>query len=143
LGGSNAPSHEEVETMRKTIRHVAVLAAAVAMLTTLAVPAQGRGGSKLDLFEVTCVEDTHWVTAVAADESWKEQVLRLRLYRLTTGGYLEIDMDSMGPATGLLEVQVEGSVAESVDSKYMVTASLTTFNKQNYTLDFDPVVGVC
>ena len=65
--------------MRKTIRHVAVLAAAVAMLTAIAVPAQGAMAPPVDSFEVTCGPN-HYVTVEAADESRNERERYLTLW---------------------------------------------------------------
>ena len=84
--------------MRKTIRHVAVLAAAVAMLTAIAVPAQSKGlpTPTIETFEVTC-SGPHYVTAAATaeEDKWVRTLLIYVLARTATWPYLEmIDEDA-------------------------------------------------
>ena len=98
--------------MRKTIRHVAVAAAAVAMLTAIAVPAQGKGGipDPPDVFQLACAPTHHYVVAVAADEFNHDWNLSMTLSIRTPDGTVTIDQERV-EGTGPLQVRVEGYVS--------------------------------
>ena len=115
--------------MRTTMRHVAVLAAAVVMLTALAVSAQSKGpldaGMTID-HAAASADCSSGIDAYAWDESGRTRSLIVIVYRQPGAWVMALDK---AEGSGLLEVALHWQIPTQGDL-YEAQARMYSQNKQ-------------